>query len=150
RRRVHDREDAGALEIFDFEIPVVRKQTTDSLVFLQYRPDYFRVNQSIELAVNEHFLNVLPRCDPLDLQVGWRRPLHLFFVLFEPLDLPVRHAVFVLQEAANPQICGRLKVPEPDLLTDQIGRFANALGSVYKDKPMAKSAMQKDRDGDKG
>ena len=46
------------------------------------------------------------------------------------MDAAVRHAVFMLQNAANPQIRRRLKIAQADFLADQIGGFGNILAGI--------------------
>ena len=54
-------------------------------------------------------------------------------------------AVFVLQDAAQPQAGGGLEGLQPDLAADQVGRLLNALAGVDEDEAVAEAAMQEHR-----
>ena len=63
----------------------------------------------------------------------------------EPFDRFMRHAVFVLEDAAHP-MAGRDQVRfDPDPAADQIGRLLDSLLGIDEDEAMAEAAMQKDR-----
>ena len=59
---------------------------------------------------------------------------------------PVRHAVVLLQDAAHPDVGGRLEIGAADRLADQVLRRLDAGGGVDEDEAVAEAAVQEHRD----
>ncbi len=57
------------------------------------------------------------------------------------------HAVMLLQDAAHPDVAGRLEIGAADDLADQVLRRFDAGRRVDEDEAVAKAAVQKHRDG---
>ena len=61
------------------------------------------------------------------------------------MDRFVRHAVFVLEDAAQPVDRGDQERLDADLAADQVGGLGDALAGVDEDEAVAEAAMQEDR-----
>ena len=83
---------------------------------------------------------------PRDVQAGRRREGDVLVELGEPLDRLLRHAVMMLEDAANPDAGGEQERLRADLAADQVGWLRNPLVGVDEDEAMAKAPVQKDRD----
>jgi hypothetical protein len=105
------------------------------------------IRSGCSTALGQHLLDALVVAQASQLEIGRLVELDAFIELGEPFHRPVRHAVFVLEDAAHPQDRRRLELLDADLLADQIGRLGDALGRVDEDEAVAKAAMQKDRNG---
>ena len=105
------------------------------------------MDQRVELALGQHVLDRLVVRQPRDLEVGRRREIDVLVELGEPFDRFVRHAVFVLEDAAHPVDRGDQERLDADLLADQVGRLLDALGGVDEDEAVAEAAVQEHRDG---
>ena len=96
------------------------------------------MHDRVELALHQHGLDRLVVRQSRDLQVRRRRELDVLVELGEPFDRFVRHAVFVLEDAAQPMDGGDQERLDADLLADQVGRLLDALAVLMKTKPWRK------------
>src|SRR5262249_44821045 len=143
---VHDREDAGALEIGLLFLLPVRKQARHARVLLHQRLDQIGMDHGVEAALREQAFDRLVVRELADLEAGRRLELDRLVEFRHPFDRLLRHAVFVLEDAAHPDDGGGLELLDADLLADQVGRLADALAGVDEHEAVTEAAMQEHRD----
>ena len=100
---MHDGKNSCALEVLSFDILIIPEKLRDSGILIKDRLNDFGVDQSIELACDKHFFHALFRRYARERQIGGRRKLDFFFVLFEPLNLPMRNLVLVFAGSPVPR-----------------------------------------------
>ena len=98
-----------------------------------------------DLAFGQHVVEPLARRDHLDLEIVGLLERDVLLALDHPGDRLVRHAVMLLQDAAHPEIAGRLEIGAADALADQVLRLADAGIGVDEDEAVAEAAMQEHR-----
>ena len=140
---MHDREDAGLAEIAHFLALVVGEEPADALVPGGEGLDHARMEDGVELALGQHGLDRFVMRQARDLHVGRRREVDVLVELGEPMDRFVRHAVFVLEDAAQPMDGGHEKRFDADLAPDQVLRLAMPFSVLMKTKPWRKRRWRK-------
>ena len=142
---MHDREDAGLLEIALFLALVVVEEARDIRVALLIGLDDVGVDDGVEFARHKHGLQRLVIGEARPLQVGRGGEFDVLVDLRMPMDRLVGHAIFMFQNAAHPQDRAHLEGLHADLLADEILGALDALLRVHEDEFVAEAPMQKDR-----
>ncbi len=83
----------------------------------------------------------------LDAQARRRRERDVLAAVDQPGDRAVVEAVMLLQDAAHPDIGGRLEIGAADDLAVEVLRFLDAGLGVDEDEAVAEAAMQEDGNG---
>ena len=105
------------------------------------------MDQRIDLALRQHVLDRLVVGQARDLEPGRRREVHILVELGDPFDGFVRHAVFMLEDAAHPVDRRHEEGLDADLLAYQVVRRLDALAGVDEHEAVAEAPMQEHRNG---
>ena len=132
---VHDREDAGALEVVLAGRDRVGKQPADVRIVLARHPRHPRRDERIDLAALEQLRDGLAfrRVHHLDvrrqLDRDLLRPRRIVDAAPHPLDVRRLHAVVVLQDRARPDAGGELEFRQADALALEVLRLLDPVGA---------------------
>ncbi len=148
---MHDREDAGPGEIGLF-LGLVARETgaPHAGPSVDDRLDDVGMQHGVELALRQHRLDRLVVGQAGQLQAGRRREADVLVEFGEPFDRLMRHAVFMFEDAAQPERRGDQIEFHADLLADQVGRPGDVLRSVGEDEAVPEAAMREDRSARNG
>src|SRR5262249_34525561 len=135
---MHDRENSGLAEIREFDVLVIGKEPHDPFVTRKEQARQLRREHGGNFTLRPPYVEPFSWRDLLDAQVLGRRKGDVLAALDDPRYLPVRQRVFLLQDAAHPDIGRRLKIRAAYFFTDQLLRRANAGRGVDEEKPVAK------------
>jgi hypothetical protein len=138
---------AGLAKESDFLPAVVGKQARDSRILFDQWTDQIGMQDRIDLSVRQHLLDRALGRQAHDLQVRGRLEFDGFVQFANPFDRLQRHAVFMLEDAAQPDDRRVLELLDADLAAHQIGRRPDALRRVDEDEAMAEPAVQEDGNG---
>ena len=136
---------AGLAVIGELFVAIIRKQPRHARILFEERADEIGMQQRVDLAVGQHLLDGSVMRQAHDLEPRGAVEIDRLVELAEPLDGFERHAVFVLENAAQPDQRGRLKLLEADLASGQVGRLADAFRRIDEHEAVAEAAMQKHR-----
>src|SRR6185295_16108209 len=111
----------------------------------------FRVDGGLELALEEHAVDVLAVRHAAHFHPGGGLEGDVFFFLAPPLDALELDAVVVLQDAAHPEAGGILQGVEADALAVEVGGLLDAAVGALHDVAVAEAPVWEHRNrGERG
>ena len=141
---MHDREDLRLFVIGDFIILIIGEETRHIRIAFKERINQIGMQHGIELARDQHFLDIFVVGQAGELQIIRRYEFDIFVDFRKPFAALMRHAIFMFQNATQPEDRRDLIGFHADLFADEIfGRF-NALVRIDEDEAVAEAAMQED------
>jgi hypothetical protein len=145
---VHNRENAGLLEIARFDLLVVFKKTAHMGRRIEKRGEKAGADDGIKIALEQHLVGLSIRRDMSHFVAGWQFHLHArMWGPGVPFDVVQLDTVFMLQGSPHPDGRRLLKLRQADSLAHKILRFADTAFRIYKDIRVAKRSRWKDRNG---
>ena len=104
------------------------------------------MEHGVDLAGHQHVLAILVVAHARQLEARRRLEVDVLVELGDPFDGRVRNAVFLLEDAAQPQDRGDLIGLHGDPLADQVLGPVDALRGVDEGEAVAEAAVQEHRD----